>query len=127
MTTARKTLSDFAMMDTFDSLDLIERMEYLQTMKDDIGLTDEEKEELRDIKRINKEGTFAAGEDWRYGVTCIRDSYFKEYAMELAHGSGAISGGEHQPLTCIDWDMAARELSHDYTELYIDGVTFLVR
>lgn len=122
-----KTLSDLSKMDTFDSLDLIERMEELQAMKEDVGLTDEEKEELRDIKHINKEGTFATGEEWRYGVTCIRESSFKEYAMDFAEECGVIQRNITWPLTCIDWDMAARDLSNSYTELDVDGVTFLVR
>ena len=65
--------------------------------------------------------------DWRHGETLIRDSYFKEYAEELAADIGAISQDHQWPLNCIDWDKAARELQMDYTSGYFDGVTYWAR
>ena len=57
----------------------------------------------------------------------IRDSHFKDYAMELADDIGAIYRNASWPLTCIDWDQAARELQMDYSSVEIDGITYWCR
>lgn len=44
------------------------------------------------------------------------------FAEDMAENTGAIPDGMTWPLTCIDWEQAARELMHDYTE--IDGYYF---
>lgn len=130
--TTTKTLSDFSMMDTFDSRDLIARMEELQAMKEG-GLLDDdddddlvEMEELEALEEVNKEGE-RSSDVWNDGVTCIRDSYFKDYAYGYAEDMGLISQNIQWPNTCIDWAGAARELQVDYTEIEVDGVTFWVR
>ena len=66
--------------------------------------------------------------DWKYGTTLIRDSYFEDYAQELASElySKAI-GDAKWPFDCIDWEKAAEELQQDYTEVEFDGVTYWVR
>ena len=51
-------------------------------------------------------------EDWKHGVTRIRDSYFTEYAMELAEDIGAIDSNAGWPLRWIDCDQAAREMHY---------------
>lgn len=66
-------------------------------------------------------------EDWLYGAQLIRDSYFTEYAQELADDIGAINSDAGWPNSCIDWDQAARELKQDYTSIAFDGVTYWVR
>lgn len=66
-------------------------------------------------------------EDWRYGASLIRDSYFKEYAQELAEDIGAINEDATWPNTCIDWKQAARELQMDYTRVDFDGVAYWIR
>lgn len=92
----------------------------------------DEREELKTLEDFLEECKGNGGDhqwegDW-YPVTCIRESYFKEYAMELADDIGAIKPGEHSwPYTCIDWDQAARELRMDYTGVDFDGVTYYVR
>lgn len=65
--------------------------------------------------------------DWRYGATLVRDSHFKDYAMQLADDIGAVPRDLSWPATCIDWDQAARELQQDYTEVDFDGVSYWVR
>jgi len=78
--------------------------------------------------------------DWEYGETLIRDSYFKDYVMELADEIGVFqrqpdrySTGKGEDLTnvwpfsCIDWEQAARELQMDYTSVDFDGITYWVR
>ena len=65
--------------------------------------------------------------DWRRGETLIRESYFEAYAQELADDIGAVPDDLQWPLTCIDWEQAARELKMDYTEVGYDGVAYLMR
>jgi hypothetical protein len=65
--------------------------------------------------------------DWLHGATLIRDTYFKEYAQELADDIGAIDSNAGWPTCHIDWDAAAESLRQDYTEVEFDGVTYLIR
>ena len=55
----------------------------------------------------------------------VRDSYFIEYAQELA---AQRAGGVlvRWPFTCIDWREAADELQQDYYDVDFDGVTYWV-
>ena len=79
---------------------------------------------LADIKGL------AGDEQWEgdwYPVTLIRDSYFRTYAEELADDIGAIPRDAGWPMTCIDWEQAARELRYDYSGVDIDGVTYWTR
>jgi multidrug efflux pump subunit AcrA (membrane-fusion protein) len=64
--------------------------------------------------------------DWRYGCTLIRDSYFKDYAQELAEDRD-MPKDVRWPYNCLDWDQAARELQQDYTAVEYGGVTYWVR
>lgn len=82
--------------------------------------------ELATLKALAKEAESYAA-DWHYGETLIRDSYFRNYAMELADDIGAIPANTAWPLTCIDWDQAARELQIDYTAVDFGGVRYWVR
>jgi len=68
-----------------------------------------------------------SGDTARDGITLIRDSYFKEYAQELAEDTGAIGSERQWPTYCIDWEWAARELQQDYSAVEYDGVTYWVR
>ena len=79
---------------------------------------------MEDLKGISGD------EKWRgnwYRVTLIRDSYFKTYAQELAHDIGAIDENAGWPNSCIDWDMAARELQYDYSPIHINDTTYWTR
>ena len=46
----------------------------------------------------------------RDGFTLIRDTYFEDYAEELADDLGLINRDASWPNSCIDWERAAREL-----------------
>lgn len=65
--------------------------------------------------------------DWRDGATLIRDSYFEDYARELAEDIGAIGKDLPWPACHIDWEAAADALKIDYTEVDFDGVSYWVR
>jgi hypothetical protein len=104
-----------------------ERVSWLETEKTDWSEENEsDAEELaallafrEDARRVNSE--------WNYGATFIRDSYFAEYAEELADDIGAIDSDARWPLNHIDWDAAADELKQDYSSVDFDGVEYWVR
>lgn len=87
---------------------------------------DENGEELAALKAFRDE-LEPYVPDWHHGETIIRDSYFKEYAQELAEDTGMIKSDLAWPYTCIDWNKAARELQMDYTSAEFDGVTYWAR
>lgn len=126
--------------DTIDVRDIIARVEELreeladyENPEGDLEAHDENLEqqgELAALAFILEDLAGNGGDeqwegDW-YPVTLIRDSYFQEYAQELAEDCGFISGNEW-PARCIDWEQAARELQMDYTSTEIDGVTYWYR
>jgi len=119
--------------DIIDVRDIIERIEEIEDAQESEGLiTIEAQEELRELSALMEDlrGCGGGDEKWRgdwYPVTLIRDSYFKDYAQELAEDIGAIPAGLGWPCTCIDWDQAARELQMDYTSVEFDGVTYWTR
>ena len=81
--------------------------------------------ELAILSKLAEEAEGYA-DDWKYGETLIRDSYFRTYAEELAEDIGAINHEASWPNNCIDWDRACRELQMDYTSVDFDGVTYWV-
>ncbi|RJQ46850.1 MAG: hypothetical protein C4534_02050 [Gaiellales bacterium] len=91
--------------------------------------------DLRDIDEEERPQWIAAVEATGYDFDqvlenepiMINANYFAEYARELAEDIGAISGDLQWPLDHIDWDAAAEQLKSDYTELEIEGSTYLFR
>lgn len=67
------------------------------------------------------------GSSWNDGVYLIGEDNFEEYAKQFAEDIGAISGDEHWPATCIDWEKAASELQFDYSSVEFDGETYWYR
>lgn len=117
--------------DIIDSREVIDRIEELRAdlegFEDKSGMEyDDEIEELRILEELNEEGE-ACAPDWIYGEYMIRESYFKDYAMDLADDLGLMENCNQWPATCIDWDRAADELKMDYSEIEFDGVTYYVR
>lgn len=78
------------------------------------------------LRKLASQGECSTG-DWQHGATLIRDSYFEDYARELADDIGAVPTERTWPMTCIDWEQAARELQMDYTSVDFDGVDYWVR
>lgn len=66
-------------------------------------------------------------EDWNHGATFIADSYFEDYARELAEDIGAIKRDMEWPCNCIDWEQAANQLKADYTSVTVNGNDYWVR
>lgn len=129
--------------DLIDSRDIDDRIDYLmdaiyETEEDieskkkacvDCDLQehdlDEYTTELELLESIRR--NFSGDSEWGYGITFIRETYFEDYARELAEDIGAISRDESWPLNHIDWESAADELKIDYSELDIDGIKYYYR
>lgn len=115
--------------DMIDSREIIKRITDLEGLAEDDGadgLDEEERGELVALRALAEEAS-SCSEDWEYGVTLVRDSYFVEHAQEIAEDTGAIPPDQSWPLYCIDWERAARELKHDYAEVDFGGVSYWVR
>jgi len=114
--------------DIIDSRDIIERIAELEADRDDenVGLLECESAELEALTALADEASDYAP-DWQYGEVLIRDSYFEDYAQELAEECCEMLSDLSWPYTCIDWEKASRELQMDYTAVDFDGVTYWVR
>jgi DNA repair exonuclease SbcCD ATPase subunit len=88
----------------------------------------DESEDGRELKTLQNVAEQCEGYgDWSYGEALIRESYFEDYARELAEDIGAINRDAQWPNNCIDWEQAARELKVDYTEIDFDGISYYMR
>jgi hypothetical protein len=133
--------------DIIDSRDVIARIEYLEDLKtaaeedEDAETTlmsdgeevktnaDFDTDEYEELKALQALADEASGyaPDWQYGEALIRDSYFTEYAQELAEDIGAVNCDASWPNQYIDWERAADALKADYTSVDFDGVDYWVR
>ena len=112
--------------DVIDSRDVIAAIEELESELEDSGEDFDEADLLAELKELASEAEDYAS-DWRYGETLIRESYFVEYAQELAEDIGAVNSDQSWPNSCIDWDQAARDLQMDYTAVEFGDTTYYVR
>jgi hypothetical protein len=110
--------------DIIDSRDVIERIDELEAIEV-IDREPEEQEELDALYALAEQSEGYAP-DWQYGETLIRDSYFQEYARQLAEDIGAIPD-DLPNWVVIDWEETADNLLVDYTSVEFDGVTYWVR
>jgi hypothetical protein len=94
-------------------------------------LDEDESAELVTLRALLSQLETVGGDSPEDGQTLVRDSYFVNYAQELAEELGLLeseSGTTNGwPFYCIDWEQAARELRMDYTSVEFDGVTYWVR
>jgi len=108
--------------DIVDSRDVIARIAELES---DEARDGEDERELNDLRELARAVADYAS-DWEYGTTLIRDSYFVEYAQELAEDLGVIDSHATWPNDCIDWDKAARELKCDYSVVSWGGIDYWI-
>jgi len=67
-------------------------------------------------------------DDWKYGVTLIRESYLQEYCKDWVADIGDLPANLPSYIkNDIDWNGVADDLRVDYTEADFDGVTYLAR
>lgn len=115
--------------DVFDSRDVIERIDELEGFVREDGvseLDEDETEELAELREFRDEVEDYC-DDWRYGVTFIRDGYFERYAEEFASDIGAIDRDADWPLNRIDWEAAAEDLKQDYSSVSAFGEDYWYR
>jgi len=124
-----KTLEDFTGAEYFDSRDVQERIDELEseietnqetlTELDEAAAIEELTEETAELQEeLNILQTFkddVGSSEWEYGLGFIRTDEFENYAKELAWDIGAISKDSSWPNHHIDWAAAAEELSQDYS------------
>lgn len=87
---------------------------------------EELQEQLDPLEALEVEGS-SISSDWEYGEALIADSYFQEYAQDLAEDLGYINKEVSWPYTCIDWEQAANDLKQDYSCVDFAGQTFWIR
>ncbi len=119
---AREALTALDDLNTAGELE--EAEDALKDAESDLADWDGE-EELKTLKALADQCEGCG--DWDYGEGLIRDSYFEEYAEQLADDIGAIGRNARWPITCIDWEKAADELKADYTEVDFDGEAYWIR
>ena len=113
------------MADILDSRYLITRLNELVDMDDRSESEQDEYDDLADfLAELRDLGTGDSPED---GMILVRDSYFPDYAQELAEDTGAISSNMGWPLSCIDWEQAAAELQMDYISVEYNDTTYWTR
>ena len=114
---------------TLDERDIRKRFDYLKEKYPDpeADPTDEEdpdaeaeRAELRAL--INSDADQLPDSE-----TLIHESYFEDYARELAEDIGALEKADAWPFTCIDWEKAADDLKMDYSVIELDGNTYYYR
>jgi Antirestriction protein (ArdA) len=104
----------------------------LETAKDNLQQWhDDNDEEYNALNELLGEMKGCGGDhkwrgDW-YPGSMIRDSYFEDYAQELAADIFDTEQDAKWPYTCIDWEKAARELQTDYSSVEYDGITYWYR
>lgn len=130
--------------DVIDSRDVIARIEHLESEQETLlcgescveDLTPEqriaflewEEEYGAELDALRALAEDASGSpDWTYGEALIRDSYFEDYARELAEDVGAVPRDLAWPACHIDWEAAANALKQDYTSISFDGVDYWIR
>ena len=72
--------------------------------------------------------THDAVEHWRgdwYPITLIREDYFAEYARDLVDDCGDLPA--IPSYVVIDWEATADNLRVDYSEVDVDGISYLYR
>lgn len=127
--------------DTLDSRDVIKALEIYRDAVTALGLDPDAKD--IDDSDLDSDGleiweTYIAlrnfdeecsgyASDWQHGETLINDSYFEDYARELAKDIGAVKLDSKWPNNHIDWEAAAEELQRDYTSIKFKGQTFWIR
>lgn len=119
----RKTAEHVRNLSEGEYGETVDNYHYFITQDGKMGLDEDEQEELRILQEVKDEVEGYC--DWKGGEGLIRDSYFENYAQELAENIGAVERNVTWPP--IDWERAAEELKMDYTSVDFDGVEYWVR
>ena len=128
--------------DVIDVRDIIARVLELRDERDEYndemgspdawdGVPDGEPEELAMLEDIlSGLAGYGGDEEFEgdlYPVELIADGYFQEYTQNLAEECGMVDTNARWPMTCIDWEQAARELQMDYNYIQIHDSSYWYR
>lgn len=140
-------LSDLAAESTFDSRDV---EAWISELEDEQAAYEED----RDAANTNEDGTpvltsddhdraleraalivaliairdEAGCADWHRSETFVNDSYFEDYARELADDLGYLGRDRDNPLlACVDWEQWTDLVRQDYSSVEVEGATFWYR
>lgn len=107
--------------DIIEGWAIVDRIDYLARFEEDADeenpiLDEDEVEELRMLRELM--------EEIREDAFLICESYFEEYARQLAEDIGAIGGETQWPATCIDWEQAADDLKMGFTSVEFGEYTY---
>lgn len=121
---AMKTADELKGSDIIDTRDIIEAARELRAeIEADPRELDDDESALLDF---DDDGPNKISE-YSDGNALIRESYFEEYAQDLAEYIGAISSDLQWPMYCIDWERAARDLAVGYSSVTFLGYDYYVR
>ena len=116
------------MSNIYDLRDLVEEMNKLREMKEK-RISDQDR--LEHLEQLDDQFDYGEGGMEEYGknicCTLIADSYFEDYAYELAADIGAIDNTYSWPASCIDWKKAAEQLQMDYHSVTFEGREYWIR
>lgn len=110
---------------TIDSSDIERRIEELNELRDEGEIDSDDLAELVALEKVASVGRDYC-DDWEYGATLIRDSYFTDYAMDFLEECGDIPQNLPSYIV-IDREATAEAIQQDYTAIDYDGVTYWVR
>ena len=118
--------------DVINSRDIIEELNIIESRLEDFladGGVEEDFDEIEDLKTLREWNALGDDvDDWDYGATLIRDSYFEEYAEQLCEDLGEIPDDLPGYIAChIDWEGVARDMKMDYQSIELSGQTYWVR
>jgi hypothetical protein len=111
--------------DYLDTRDILERINYLEI--NEFTLDESETEELETLKKLIEEVRLYSGDEPEVGVELIRDTYFIDYAQELAEDTLPAGARLVWPLMYIDWERVADDMKIDYSAVDFDGVDYWVK
>lgn len=82
-------------------------------------------DELKALESLAEEAEGYA-DDWKYGATLVRDSYWAEYVEEMLKDCGDLPK-DIPSYIVIDWEATADNIRADYTSVSFDGIDYWVR
>ena len=114
--------------DVIDSRDFYERYEELLSKYDEFETPEEIKNwsDLQEYTELKELVEYLGETDCSFGVVLIAESYFTEYVKELLEDCGDVPR-EMPWYIAIDWEETARNVAVDYSEVEVNGQTFLFR
>lgn len=122
--------------DYFDSRDVIERIEELESMEElflDPESSEEDKAEWTreldsELSQLRAFVDSVGSSEFNDGMTFIADSHLAEYAEELCTDLGYLPRNLPGFISSnIDWAGVAYDLRFDYSEYELDGNTYYAR